>query len=177
MKKTLVIHPQDSSTDFLKLIYADKKNWTIVNSCDISKEQLKKLIKKHNRIIMMGHGVPNGLINPKHFGLLIDSSFVPLFRKKETISIWCNSDKFFKPFGLKGFHTGMIISEVREAQIVLGETPLDEIQTLENMQAFARIINKCIDEEPHKMKDYILKNYTFEDKVTQYNRENIIVLD
>lgn len=28
--KTLVIHPQDKSTDFLKEIYSDK-NWTVLN--------------------------------------------------------------------------------------------------------------------------------------------------
>lgn len=177
MKKTLVIHPQDASTDFLKLIYADKPNWTIVNRCDISKQELYKLVKKHDRIIMMGHGCPSGLFNPKTYNLLIDYSFVPLFKDKETISIWCHSDKFFRPYKLKGFHTGMIISEVSEARYVLGDTPLDKEQTLYNMETFARIINKCIDYEPHKMRDYILKNYIFTDKVTEFNRQNIIVLD
>ena len=166
MKKTLVIHPQDISTDFLKIIYEDKKGWTICNRLDITREELYELVKEHDRIIMMGHGCPTGLFNPKNYRLLIDNTFVPLFKDKETISIWCNSDKFFKPVGLKGFHTGMIISEVREAQYVLGKTPLNEEETLNNMIAFSTIIKQCIDEDPKKMKDYILKNYTFKDKVT-----------
>ena len=78
MKKTLVIHPQDATTDFLKLIYQDKKDWTIINNCEISKEELKKAISKHDRIIMMGHGCPSGLFNPKKYTMLIDYSFIPL---------------------------------------------------------------------------------------------------
>lgn len=174
--RTLVIHPDDRSTDFLKLIYENKTDWTIINNPDISKYDLKELIKKHDRIIMMGHGSPSGLFNPKSYSMLIDYTYVPLLRKKETISIWCNSDKFFKEHNIPGFHTGMIISEVREAKYVLGKTPLNEEETLYNMETFARIINKCIDDTPENMKDFILANYVFDDDVTRYNRNNIIVL-
>ena len=178
MKKTLVIHLADKTTDFLKIIYKDHlKDWTIVNDGNISNKDLVELIKSHDRIIMMGHGVPSGLINPQRFGLIINDTHADLLKTKETISIWCNSDKYFKKHNIKGFHTGMIISEVAEASYVLGETPLNEEETLNNMNAFATIINQCIEEEPHKMKDYILKNYTFKDNVTKFNRENIIVLD
>lgn len=178
MKKTLVIHLQDKTTDFLKIIYENHlKDWTIVNDGNIKEEELIKLIKSHDRIIMMGHGVPSGLINPQKFGLIINYKHADLLRDKETISIWCNSDKYFKNYNIKGFHTGMIISEVAEASYVLGETPLNEEETLNNMVAFATIIKQCIDKTPHEMQDYILKNYTFKDKVTEYNRKNIIVLD
>jgi hypothetical protein len=51
--KTLVIHPKDDSTYFLSTIY-EGKDWTIIN--DRGKSLLKKLIKTHDRIIMMGHG-------------------------------------------------------------------------------------------------------------------------
>lgn len=177
MKKTLVIHPDDRSTDFLKIIYENHlEDWTIMNDCFISKEELMNLINSHDRIIMMGHGTPCGLLNPKKWNYLIDNSFADLLKTKETISIWCHSDKFFRPLGLKGFHTGMIISEVSEASYVLGETPLNKQQTLDNMINFSRIVKNCIDYPPIEMKDYILKNYTFKDKVTQFNRGNIIVL-
>lgn len=29
--KTLVIHPKDTTTDFLSVIYEDKIGWTIIN--------------------------------------------------------------------------------------------------------------------------------------------------
>ena len=73
MKKTLVIHPDDRSTDFLKLIYKDKEDWTIINDCNIDRFTLKSLIRAYDRIIMMGHGSPSGLFNPKNYSLMIDS--------------------------------------------------------------------------------------------------------
>ncbi len=174
--KTLVIHPDDRSTDFLKLIY-ENKDWTIVNDCSISRDNLKRLINDHDRIIMMGHGCPNGLFNPKNYSYMIDATFVSLLKTKETISIWCHSDKFFRRYNIPGFHTGMIISEVSEAQYVLGKTPLTKEETLENMETFARIINKCIDDTPENMKNFILANYIFDDEVTQFNRKNILVIN
>lgn len=177
MKKTLVIHPDDRSTDFLKIIYENHlDDWTIINDCFITKEELIKQIKDHDRIIMMGHGTPSGLLNPKKWNLLINDDFAELLKTKETISIWCHSDQYFRKHKIKGFHTGMIISEVSEARFVLNKTPLNKEQTLDNMINFSRIVKNCIDYPPIEMKDYILKNYTFKDDVTQFNRGNIIVL-
>lgn len=178
MKKTLVIHPDDRSTDFLKIIYENHlEDWDIINDCFITKEDLIEQIKSHDRIIMMGHGTPGGLLNPKKWNYLISDEFAPLLAEKETISIWCNSDQYFRKHNIKGFHTGMIISEVAEARYVLHDTPLNKEETLNNMLAFARIVKNCIDDKPNEMKDYILKNYTFKDDVTQFNRGNIIVLE
>lgn len=174
--KTLVIHPTDSSTDFLKLIYKDKNDWTIINDCLISKEELIKLINKHDRIIMLGHGTAYGLINPPLGGYIIDDSYAQILRNKETISIWCNSDQYFRRNMIKGFHTGMIISETYEALYVLRKMPLSEEETLENMNAFAKIVGECIEESPFDMKSYILDKYDFNDDVTIFNRKNIIVL-
>lgn len=52
--KTLVIHPQDPTTDFLCNIYSDK-DWSIINS-HVSSRVLKESIKSHDRIVMLGHG-------------------------------------------------------------------------------------------------------------------------
>ena len=174
--RTLVVHPSDCSTDFLKLIYKDKPGWTIINDCLINKEELKNQIKNHDRILMMGHGTGYGLLNPKLGGYIIDDSFVAILKEKETISIWCNSDQYFRRNNIKGFHTGMIISETSEALFVLGKMPLSKEETLENMISFSNILNKCIEKSPNDMKDYILDKYSFNDEVTQYNRKNIIVI-
>lgn len=110
--KTLVIHPQDDSTDFLCKIYKDTE-WTVINST-VSKSFLKKSIMSHDRIIMMGHGCHKGLFNA-NFDVVIDSNLVYLLREKDCIAIWCNADQFFTKYGLKGLYTGMIISEFTEA--------------------------------------------------------------
>ena len=186
MKKTLVIHTQDKSTDFLKVIY-EGKGYDVLNEFGLkyqsnpnAKKELIKVMEQYERIIMLGHGTPHGLLNVEdgmYVGYIIDREFEDILAKKETISIWCNSDRFFELLGIKGFHTGMIISEVREASLVLRKTPLNEQETLDNMYAFATIVRLCIDEEPQVMKKFILEHYNFDDEVTKYNRDNIIVIE
>ena len=112
--KTLIIHAEDASTDFLKKIY-DGKDYTVITST-IGKSRIKKAISEHDRIIMMGHGCEKGLFDAK-YNTLIDSNFVYLLREKECAAIWCNADVFFKKYGLKGIYTGMIISEYMESQL------------------------------------------------------------
>ena len=59
--KNLIIHPQDTSTDFLSPIYTPLKNKTVVKG-GITKTELRTLIESHDRIIMLGHGSPYGKI-------------------------------------------------------------------------------------------------------------------
>ena len=172
MSKTLVIHPSDRSTDFLKLIYKDKDYDVISDREDLTDSNLRKAIEEHDRIIMLGHGTPHGLIYTP-----INHAYGKLLASKETITIWCNSDMYALQHGLKGFHTGMIISEVMEAKYVLGCAPLNEKETLENMERFAKVVGRCIEKTPREMQKYIWKHYKGEDMVTQFNRSRIMVFD
>ena len=172
MKKVLVIHPSDRSTDFLKLIYEGKGYDVISARKDLTKNNLIKAIQEHDKIIMLGHGTPSGLIFTP-----INDSFGELLRSKETITIWCNSDIYALRNGLKGFHTGMIISEVSEARYVLGHTPLDAKETLKNMELFSKVVGECIEQTPKQMQNHILKYYVGNDMVTQFNRSRIMVFD
>ena len=60
MEKTLIIHPDDRSTDFLKPIYASIEKATIITGGK-SKNEVVELIEQHDRTIILGHGSPNGL--------------------------------------------------------------------------------------------------------------------
>ena len=111
--KTLIIHPQDSSTDFLKPIY-DGKGYTVITKSP-GKRLLREAIERHDRIIMMGHGCEKGLFDGDYNGI-ITSNLVYLLREKECVAIWCNADVFFLKYKLKGIYTGMIISEYMESQ-------------------------------------------------------------
>ena len=175
MSKVLIIHPEDKSTDFLKLIY-EGKDYDVINSCDVTDKEIRAAIKKHDKIIMMGHGIGSGLLNPRHGGLIINDSHADLLREKETVSIWCYSDRYFRRNEIPGFHTGMIISEVLEEMFVLGYAPLDRDELLNNMEYFATIVGECIDGSADWMKKYILSKYNDDDPVTEFNRNNIIVL-
>lgn len=171
--KTLVIHPQDPSTDFLSEIYAGK-DWTIIRE-NYTSFQLEELIKQHDRIIMMGHGMPLGLLG--HGRLIINSTFVPLLKEKQNnVHIWCNANKFVEEHGLKGFTTGMIISEWLEA-VFCGILPKNINQIEESNRKFARIIAKSIDLEANLICENVKKEYTTDDNnynpIIEYNMENI----
>ena len=184
-KTTLVIHPKDASTDFLARIYADK-DWDVIRAWYKDQASLKRFMDYYDRIIMMGHGTPSGLLNVGSFyknelmsqPYVIDNFFVDLLQTKETISIWCHSDQFARQYKLPGFHTGMIISEVCEAQYVLGKTPLTAEETLDNMNLFADVVGKHID-NPNllEMQRLIREEYNRNDPVSVFNRKNIIMLD
>ena len=121
--KTLVIHPKDRTTDFLKPIYKNIPNTTVLT--EGLKSDVLKLIEEHDRILMMGHGSPGGLFGVGRFRennyystYVIDRETVSaLLPKKENVFIWCNADQFVKQHELKGFYSGMFISEVSEASI------------------------------------------------------------
>lgn len=137
--KTLVIHPKDPTTDFLSEIYSDK-GWTVINS-NVSKKILKEQIKAHDRIVMLGHGSNKGLFGFNR--LVIDSNLVYLLREKKCVCIWCNADEFVNKYELKGFYTGMIISEYEEAIECNVPTTIDCVN--QSNKDFAFAIKNSID--------------------------------
>jgi hypothetical protein len=123
----LVIHPDDRSTDFLKPSYADLDATVLTQRDEFY--NLAETMKRHNRIIMMGHGSPNGLFMPQIEGVeedengelfeysdySINDTYADILREKRTVCVWCNADKYVVPNDLHGFYTGMVISELCEA--------------------------------------------------------------
>jgi hypothetical protein len=181
---TLVIHPKDLTTDCLEVIYKDR-DWDVIRDPDISPEEVWEAIEKHSRIIMLGHGTPYGLL-AGHYSrggyftrfdhFIINQTHTELLRKKDTFSIWCNSDLFFKRCDIPGLHTGMIISEEDEEYVILGKAPLDEEEMAKNMELFCGAFAKYIDLAPEECAKKVLEEYVGKDAVTQYNRKNITVL-
>lgn len=184
MSDVLVIHPSDETTNMLKYVYKGKM-YDVITNPNVSKEELKKQIKSHSKIIMLGHGTPNGLINPlfaknpftfKGDIYLIDDSFADILKEKETISIWCYSDLYFKRHNMSGFHTGMIISEVKEANYVLGYCPLSKEELYNNMVIFSKLLGECIEFSAKEMYCYMKDNYKKDNQLTKFNWDNIIYI-
>jgi hypothetical protein len=163
--KTLVIHPKDSTTDFLSEIYSDKE-WTVINT-NTSKKLLNEQIKTHDRIVMLGHGTEKGLLGFNKF--VIDSTWVYLLREKICVCIWCNADVFVNKYGLKGFYTGMIISEYEEA--IMCCVPTNSHWIAESNTDFALAIKNSIDEENMLEKAKLL--YEGNSTVVEFNRNNL----
>jgi len=137
--KTLVIHPFDHSTKFLEDIYAGL-------DCTVHRtnRSVRSLIKQHDRIICLGHGTENGLLQiPYNGNFLVDSRHVQLLREKECIFIWCRAKLFMKKYGLKGFATGMFISEMDEALTYC--VPFERLDIDTSNRAFGAIVKKYID--------------------------------
>ena len=160
--KTLVIHPDDRSTDFLRPIYQNIKGATVLTK-DVSKDQLEKEIRSHDQILMMGHGSPGGLFNYSGVGkgsYAVGKDQVPLLEGKRCIFIWCNADQFVKRHQLNGIYTGMFISEVSEANYC--KVPTDQGTVDSSNLEFARLLGTQLTEAPADYKnifDYMDREY------------------
>ncbi len=168
----LVIHPSDSTTDFLSFIYKDI-NATVI--CQpISKSRLKKLIKEADRVIMLGHGTEYGMgyVEKGSITKVIDSTFVYLLREKEdNIYIWCHADEFVKKYGLSGFSTGMFISEVAEAEYFNVRATENEVK--ESNERFARVVRIHVHKKGEDLKNILKNEYVLDSDVARYNHERL----
>lgn len=182
MKKVLVIHPDDRSTDFLKPIYANIPNVTVIRG-GISKREVYELIEQHDRIYMMGHGSPSGLFSLTKFktldysGFIINNKNVELLRNKECIFIWCNADKFVNEHNLKGLYSGMFISEVGEAEYC--GTPSSQEVVTESNDYFANELGKVSNLDLNEMYSYIKTNYGIlaeSNDIANYNNNRIYLV-
>ena len=121
------------------------------------------LIREHDRVMMMGHGSPGGLFSIGKFkncgAYIIDQGMVPLLKQKDnSVFIWCNADKFVEVFGLKGFYSGMFISEVGEAYYC-GLPGTEQDQVDESNYGFVNIIAKHINEDKELIHENVTKEY------------------
>lgn len=182
--KTLVIHPDDPSTDFLTPIYDNVFQATVVTG-GVSKEELKQMIIDHDRVMMMGHGSPHGLFSvgmftdtnvvyPQRFNYAyaIDYTMVEILNQKSNnVFIWCNADQFVNRHNLKGLYSGMFISEVSEAVYCgLPGTEQDQVDTSNHY--FAQILGEAINDPIDQTYNYVLDNYgllTEDNPVALYN--------
>jgi hypothetical protein len=138
--KTLIIHPNDYSTNFLKAIYTNKP-WTIINK-SVSKATLRRAIAANDRIILLGHGTEFGLIGFTRY--IINSEFVQQLREKEVIAVWCNANLFIDRYKIKSpLYSGMVISEAEEAEYLeIDSKKIDEC----NLE-LAHVLRRAISSE------------------------------
>ena len=147
--KTLVIHPEDLTTTFLKPIYETIPDKTVVTA-GMAKGALMEQIKSHDRIMMMGHGSPLGLLSAGRFPgsgtYIVDFDTVPLLKEKvNNIYIWCNADCYVNKYELEGFYTGMFVSEVGEAEL-MNLQGIDQSHVDHSNWGFSRIVSKYIND-------------------------------
>jgi hypothetical protein len=132
--------------------------------------------------MMMGHGSPAGLFSVGQFplsgGYIIDQITIPELKKKDnSVFIWCNADKFVETFNLKGFYSGMFISEVGEASWCgLPGTSQDIVD--ESNYGFCNIISKYINESCDIIHSNVKNEYGIiaeNNPVAEYNNRRLYV--
>lgn len=184
--KTLIIHPKDESTTFLDIVYKDIPNKTVVQG-GVTKTELLKMMEQHDRIMMMGHGAPGGLFSVGKFPysgfkaspFIIDHYAVPILQEKnDNVFIWCNADKFVDYHNLKGFYSGMFISEVGEA-LYCGLPNTQQREVDESNYGFVNIISKHINETTETIYENVKKEYGLiaenGNQVAVYNNHRLYV--
>lgn len=160
--KTLIVHPKDTTTTFLEKIYKTIPDKKIISG-GYSKSELIEQMENYDRIMMMGHGSPMGLFNMGLFkesgGYIIDDKFVPLLsNKNNSVFIWCNADKFVEKHKLKGFYSGMFISEVSEAYIC-GVRNVNQKMVDESNYGFSEILSEVINENHQVTYNHVMSKY------------------
>lgn len=181
--KTLIIHPSDYSTDFLKPIYAGLSEATVVTQG--TKDEVEQLIEQHDQVIMLGHGSPWGLFSVGKFktdnGYVIDNSLVHLLSQKQNnIYIWCNADKFVLRHQLKGFYSGMFISEVSEANYCgLPGTLQSVVDESNNYFAtkLGEVLGKGSLRETYKHIKDSYRQLSESNSIAQYNNERLYLTE
>ena len=172
--KTLIIHPQDASTDFLKPIYNNIEGKTVLT--EGTRKKVIEEIERHDRIMMMGHGSPSGLFSIGRFdsAYAIDESLVELLKEKECVFIWCNADRFVDRHDLKGFYSGMFVSEISEANYCGFYT--DQGTVDESNNSFALWLGEVINNPLSEVYSSLLPKYQIlaeDNKVAAYNQKRI----
>lgn len=121
----LVVHPQDSTTSMLAALYCGR-NATVLtqhHSCTEIRSRIYHT-PPAERIMLLGHGSEKGLLSrsaspPAEFDRLIISRAhaYPLRRHgANLIGIWCHANLFARQHGLRGLFSGMVITELSEAE-------------------------------------------------------------
>jgi hypothetical protein len=167
--KTFVLHPDDRSTDFLKEIYLGK-GWTVCTRWGISKNYMMAMVECHDRIIMMGHGCPQGLLGFTY--IFMDSDFIKLLQTKQCVCIWCNADRYVIPNNIQGFYTGMFISEVSEANYFGINVHQDTVNRSNKLFAFE--MKLCLDhDDPKDICEEIRSTYVGNSEVYEFNNKRL----
>ena len=121
----LVIHPTDRTTEMLSILYEGLEAKLIESDC--SNKEMGHLLRHASpseRIMLLGHGSDKGLFyryddTKDEFDKILvrhPHAFHLRNHGSNIIGIWCHAVEFAKKEGLHGLFSGMIISEMSEAE-------------------------------------------------------------
>ena len=110
---TIVFHQTDPTTVMLDPIY-EGRGWDVYKdsmwSGPLEREDIHELIKKHDKIVCLGHGTPNGLLSG-----IIGSSEAEILKEKKVFALWCYAATYFKNHGFQGH--GVLCSDNAPSEV------------------------------------------------------------
>lgn len=172
----IVIHPYDESTRFLNLLY-DKPKPDLTE--ENSKHEVDHLLGISKEVMILGHGTEYGLLcreGENMFGrYLIDYSHGYYLTQCTTlIGIWCNANIYAEKLGLHGLFSGMVISELSEAEDWGIKTTKEELD-LENKKFASRLGGLLRDPNIrlHEIPEIFQTLDDSKTPLTKFNYENI----
>ena len=143
----LVIHPKDKTTDMLTVLYEGSEHTRIAQDCGSNRlNHILHHTPKAERIMLLGHGLCKGLYfraneEAEEFDRIIighPQAYHLRRHGSNLIGIWCHAVDFAREEGVHGLFSGMIISEMSEAEdygIVTNKEDMDKTNRL----LFARL--------------------------------------
>ena len=173
----VVIHANDPTTRVLSRLYESREDFLLRITEDSTKGEVRRSVREADQIMMLGHGNPFGLFSTpnkkgKYVRLLIDSDYVQFLRSKVCIGIWCYANEFARQYGLQGLFSGMIISELHEAEENNIPATKEEIDT--EMEKFVDRLKFCI--ETYELHDVPARMFELDDvhsPLTEFNYNNL----
>lgn len=149
----IVIHPKDRTTLMLGMLYEGLPYQKL--DATLSKNQLRSSlypIPSSEPIMLLGHGTEDGLFTREddtknEFTKLIDHSFSHILKKHNgrIFAIFCHAKDFAEKEHLHGLFSGMIISEMSEAELYGIPTTMEELDN-ENIK-LAMNLRMLLDKE------------------------------
>ena len=103
----------------LGLIYEGLDNVTLFDSWE-QRDEIRAAIAAAPReepVLLLGHGCPYGLYDLRYGLVLTDADAELLKDRPNLVGIWCYASDYASRHGLKGFFSGMFISEEPEAWV------------------------------------------------------------
>jgi hypothetical protein len=142
-------------------------------SVDAVGKRLKKYLKRC-RVVAMGHGSPGGLYDADYRNVLHAEHADALSFGVDNIYVWCYASAFLDQHHLKGFATGMFISELEEAWYMGVKTNAEEVEA--SNTKFVSILRRCLHLPAREVYEAMMNKYKIKDNaVVDYNRDRLVI--
>ena len=172
-----IIHANDPTTRFLSLLYNQRDDIKAHVTEKSTNMEVIRAIRADDAIMMLGHGSKAGLCsiikeNRDFERLIVNSSHVQFLRDKTCIGIWCHADIFADDYKLHGLFSGMIISELYEAEKLNITTTKEEID--QEMIKFTIRLRDCL--KQYDLKDIPARMKELDEaksELTLFNYKNL----